>query len=67
LAKNAHANSIRYKPSQTHFAWIRVKSKLIRRILKTQSLLVAKLPWQTLRKPKGEYVKQLGEKSIADI
>ncbi len=34
---------IRYKPSQTYFARFRVKGKLIRQNLKTQSPAVAKL------------------------
>ena len=41
--KTPFANLIRYKPSQTYFARFRVKGKLIRRSLKTQSISVAKL------------------------
>lgn len=41
--KTPFANLIRYGPSQTYFARIRVKGKLIRRSLKTKTLTVAKL------------------------
>ena len=41
--KTPYSNLIRYKPSGTYFARIRVKGKLIRRSLKTKSLSVAKL------------------------
>ena len=41
--KTPFANLLRYKPSQTYFARLRVKGKLIRRSLKTKTLSVAKL------------------------
>lgn len=41
--KTPYATLIRYKPSATYFARIRVKGKLIRRSLQTKSLSVAKL------------------------
>lgn len=41
--KTPFANLIRYEPSQTYFARLRVKGKLIRRSLKTKTLSVAKL------------------------
>ena len=44
------ANLVRYKPSQTYFARIRVQGKLIRRSLKTTVLSVAKLRLADLEK-----------------
>jgi integrase len=41
--KTPFANLIRYKPSQTYFARLRIKGKLIRRSLKTTTFSVAKL------------------------
>src|SRR5205814_1609128 len=41
--RTQYANLIRYKPSKTYFARIRVGGKLIRRSLKTNVLSVAKL------------------------
>ncbi|MGA9778865.1 MAG: hypothetical protein WBS33_11405, partial [Verrucomicrobiia bacterium] len=41
--KTSYANLIRYVPSGTYFARLRVKGKLIRRSLKTKTLSVAKL------------------------
>ena len=41
--KTQYANSVRYKPSKTYFARIRINGKLIRRKLKTKVLSVAKL------------------------
>src|SRR5437773_2567695 len=41
--KTQYANLIRYKPSKTYFARIRIGGKLIRRSLKTPVLSVAKL------------------------
>ena len=41
--KTQYANLVRYKPSKTYFARIRINGKLIRRKLKTKVLSVAKL------------------------
>ena len=41
--KTPFANLLRYKPSKTYFARIRVRGKLIRRSLETQLLTVAKM------------------------
>ena len=41
--KTAYTNLIRYKPSGVYFARFRVKGKLFRRSLKTDSISVAKL------------------------
>ena len=41
--KTQYANLVRYKPSKTYFARIRINGKLIRRRLKTKVLSVAKL------------------------
>jgi hypothetical protein len=41
--KPQFSNLIRYKPSGTYFARVRVKGKLIRKTLKTDVLSVAKL------------------------
>jgi hypothetical protein len=43
LTKTPHAHLIRFKPSGIYFSRIRVRGKLIRRLLKTNSLTVAKL------------------------
>ncbi len=48
--KTPFANLIRYEPSQTYFARLRVKGKLIRRSLKTKTLSVAKLRLADLEK-----------------
>src|SRR5437667_6679812 len=48
--KTQYANLIRYKPSKTYFARIRVGGKLIRRSLKTSVLSVAKLRLGDLEK-----------------
>jgi integrase len=45
-----YTNLIRYKPSQVYFARFRVKGKLIRRSLKTNSISVAKLRLADLEK-----------------
>ncbi len=45
-----HANLVRYVPSETYFARIRVGGKLIRRSLKTKVLSVAKLRLADLEK-----------------
>ncbi len=54
--KTPYANLIRYKPSQTYFARIRVKGKLIRRSLKTKSPSVAKLRLADLEKSERQRV-----------
>jgi hypothetical protein len=43
LAETQHANLIRYVPSGTHYACLRVKGKLIPKSLKTDLLSVAQL------------------------
>jgi len=48
--KTQYANLIRYKPSKTYFARIRIGGKLIRRSLKTKVLSVAKLRLGDLKK-----------------
>lgn len=57
--KTSFSNLIRYKPSQTYFARFRVKGKLIRRSLKTQTLSVAKLrlaDFEKAERQKGQSV-----------
>jgi len=48
--KTPFANLLRYKPSKTYFARIRVRGKLIRRSLDTQLLTVAKMRLADLEK-----------------
>jgi len=48
--KTQYANLVRYVPSKVYFARIRVKGKLIRKSLKTDSLTVAKLRLADLEK-----------------
>ncbi|MGH7952005.1 MAG: tyrosine-type recombinase/integrase [Limisphaerales bacterium] len=48
--KTSYANLIRYIPSRTYFARLKVKGKLIRRSLKTKTLSVAKLRLADLEK-----------------
>lgn len=48
--KTSYANLIRYVPSRTYFARVRVAGKLIRRSLKTDVLTVAKLRLADLEK-----------------
>jgi integrase len=48
--KTSYANLIRYEPSGTYFARLRVRGKLIRRSLKTTSITVAKLRLSDLEK-----------------
>lgn len=48
--KTQFSNLIRYKPSGTYFARVRVKGKLIRKTLKTDTLSVAKLRLGDLEK-----------------
>ena len=48
--KTPYTNLIRYKPSRVYFARFKVKSKLIRRSLKTNSVTVAKLRLADLEK-----------------
>ncbi len=60
--KTPFANLVRYVPSGIYFARIRVRSKLIRRSLKTNKLAVAKLRlWEAFRDPKDGKVKLDGE------
>ena len=54
--KTPFANLIRYEPSQTYFARLRVKGKLIRRSLKTKTLTVAKLRLADLEKAERKKV-----------
>jgi integrase len=55
--KTPYANLLRYEPSQTYFARLRVKGKLIRRSLKTTALSVAKLRLADLEKAERSKVK----------
>jgi hypothetical protein len=48
--KTPYVNLLRYKPSQVYFARFRVKGKLIRRSLKTNSITVAKMRLADLEK-----------------
>jgi hypothetical protein len=48
--KTSFSNLIRYVPSGTYFARLKVKGKLIRRSLKTKTLSVAKLRLADLEK-----------------
>ncbi|HEX5400493.1 MAG TPA: hypothetical protein VFY06_15710, partial [Verrucomicrobiae bacterium] len=48
--KTPYSNLIRYVPSGTYFARVKVKGKLIRRSLKTKTLSVAKLRLSDLEK-----------------
>src|SRR6266481_10205716 len=59
--KTQYANLIRYKPSKTYFARIRIGGKLIRRSLKTPVLSVAKLRLGDLEKKE----RQLAEHQTA--
>ena len=43
MQKTHFANFVRYIPTETYFARMRVKGKLIRKSLKTDTLSVAKL------------------------
>lgn len=56
--KTPYVNLLRYKPSQVYFARFRVKGKLIRRSLKTNSITVAKMRLADLEK--GEQQKAQG-------
>jgi len=47
LAENQLRNLVRYVPSESYFARVRVGGKLIRQSLKTKRLTVAKLNSQT--------------------
>ena len=57
--KTPYANLVRYEPSQTYFARIRVKGKLIRRSLKTDKISVAKLRLADLEKSERQKVQSL--------
>jgi integrase len=57
--KTPYSNLIRYKPSGTYFARLRVKGKLIRRSLKTESLSVAKLRLADLEKSERQKAQSL--------
>jgi len=50
LAKTQSSNLIQYVPSDTYFARLRVRGKLIRQSLKTDVLSVAKLRLVDLEK-----------------
>ncbi len=63
-SKTSFANLIRYKPSQTYFARLRVKGKLIRRSLKTASLSVAKLRLADLEKTERGFAES--HKAVAE-
>jgi integrase len=54
--KTPYANLIRYRPSQSYFARLRVKGKLIRRSLKTTAMTVAKLRLADLEKSERQKV-----------
>ena len=54
--KTQYANLIRYTPSKTYFARIRIGGKLIRRSLKTKVLSVAKLRLGDLEKKERQLV-----------
>ncbi len=57
--KTPYSNLLRYKPSRTYFARIRVKGKLIRRSLKTESLSVAKLRLADVEKSERQKAQSL--------
>lgn len=57
--KTPYANLVRYQPSQVYFARIRVKGKLIRKSLKTDSLTVAKLRLADLEKSERQKVQSV--------
>jgi integrase len=59
--KTSYANLIRYEPSGTYFARLRVRGKLIRRSLKTTSITVAKLRLTDFEKAE----RQMAEHSTA--
>jgi hypothetical protein len=54
--KTQCANLVRYQPSKAYFARIRIGGKLIRRILKTKVLSVAKLRLGDLEKKERQLV-----------
>jgi hypothetical protein len=69
--KTPFANLLRYKPSGTYFARLRVKGKLIRRSLKTKTLSVAKLRLADLenaerKKTKGSVAVLQGKMTFED-
>ena len=57
--KTAYANLVRYRPSEVYFARLRVKGKLIRRSLKTNSITVAKLRLADLEKIERQKVQSV--------
>ena len=61
--KTPYVNLLRYKPSQVYFARFRVKGKLIRRSLKTNSITVAKMRLADLEK--GEQQKAQSASAVA--
>jgi len=64
LDKDTLCNLLRYEPSQTYFARLRVKGKLIRRSLKTTTLSVAKLKLGDLEK--AERSKAKSQDAVAE-
>jgi hypothetical protein len=62
--KTPYANLLRYTPSQVYFARVRIKGKLIRRSLKTDSITVAKLRLADLEK--GERQKARSATAVAN-
>jgi len=62
--KTPYANLVRYEPSGTYFARLRVRGKLIRRSLKTTQITVAKLRLGDLEK--GERQKGEHQTAVAD-
>lgn len=62
--KTPYANLVRYEPSGTYFARLRVRGKLIRRSLKTTQIRVAKLRLGDLEK--GERQKAEHQMAVGD-
>lgn len=53
--KTSHANLIRYKPSGTYYAHVRVKGKLLRKSLETTSVTVAQMKLADFQKVNATY------------
>jgi hypothetical protein len=58
--KSPYANLIRYVPSKTYYARIRVRGKLLRKSLEMDRISVAKLRWDDLEKTE----RQAGESTV---
>lgn len=70
--KTPYSNLIRYVPSGTYFARMKIKGKLIRRSLKTKTLSVAKLRLTDLEKEERKKATRsqallLGKMTFADV